>query len=464
MTAFFTDQRVAIPMAVGIVLVGFLVARQISARSGWRPAGPLILLAATPLIPNIRLGLHLSADDLLPIVGLGILVWQGQLPSWPRSTLFRIGLISVALATVARIASAIANGSGIADGLAMMVEAIGRPVLLVAIVAYVAAAQPPERRRQVVATAVAAIGTFEAAFGLFAYMVRLPSHIGIQPIAAWKESLGGCGARITGTLGLGANHIGAVLVLTIPVTIGLAIRSEGRRRWIWAGAGALQGAALVLTFTRTSMILAGLAVLALLLYHRQLKLLLVTGVMAAGLLLGVVSVACQPKSGGEPTGPDQGAIGAITDRFGDSTDRAALWYSASLVMLDHPLFGVGLGEIKSVIVSNPARYVHTPFGTAASSAHNTILLAGAETGVLGAFGTLVLNIVIGLAALIWIIRGRRTPIVSAAGLAVGAFLVQGMLNNLFTVGVTGVLLALMVGTYASAVTDDLEPPPEATSD
>jgi O-antigen ligase len=459
MTAFFTDQRVAIPLAVGIVVVAFLAARQISAIARWRPAGPLVLLAATPLVPNIVIGLHLSTDDVLPLVGLGLLVWQGPLPSWPRSRLFQIALIAVFLATVARVLSAIANGTDLGDSFAMLVEAVGRPVLLVAIAAYIATAQPPGRRRDLVATAIGVVGSLEAAFGLIAYLVPLPSHIGINPIATWKETLGGCGARITGTLGLGANHIGALFVVTIAVSAGLAIKHEGRWRWIWAGATAAQGAALVLTFTRTSIILAALAFLALMVYHRQVRLLLITTAISAALLLGVMSVACQPKSGAPPPGPGSGVgvIRAITDRFGDSTDRAALWYSSTLVMLDHPLFGVGLGKIKEAISSNPSRYVHTPFGAATSSSHNTILLAGAETGVLGALAMLVLNVVLGLAALVWIVRGRRNPLISAAGFAVGAFLAQGMLNNLFTVGVTGVLLALMVGAFASALGDELDP-------
>ena len=458
MTSFFTDQRVAVTLAIGILLVAFLAARQISSMARWRPAGPIALLAATPLIPNIRLGLHLSADDLLPLIGLGMLIWQGPLPSWTRSRLFQVALVSLFVATVARVASAIANGTDVADSLAMMIEAIVRPALLLAIAAYVATAQPAERRRTFVATAVAIVGTFEAAFGLLAYVVPLPDHIGLQLLAAWKESLGGCGARITGTLGLSANHVGAVFIVTIPVTIALAINQQGWRRWMWTAATATQGVALILTFTRSSIILAAVVFVALLLYHRQVKLLLVALALSAVLLLSVTTPTCQPKQGAPPANGGQGGgIAVITNRLGDNTDRLALWYSATVAMLDHPIFGVGLGRLQAVVASNPDRYVRTPFGIAGSTAHNTILLAGAETGVLGAIATLVMNGVLTLAALFWIWRGRHQPLVSAAGFAVGAFLVQGMFNNLFTVGVTGVLLALMVGTFASALTESTDP-------
>lgn len=451
MTSFVNDQRFAIPIAIVVLLVGFIAARQISAWTRWRPAGPIALLAATPLIPNIRLGLHLSADDLLPLIGLGLLIWQGPLPSWTRSRVFRVALVSVIVATVARVASAIANGTDVADSLGMLIEAVVRPALLVGIAAYVATAQPAERRRDLVATAVAIVGTFEAVFGLIAFTVRLPEHIGLQPLAAWKESLGGCVGRISGTLGLGANHVGAVFVLTIPLTIGLAIRQRGRRRWMWAAAAAVQGAALILTFTRSSIILGVVVALALLIYHRQLKLLLVVLAVSATVLFAATSVACQPAEGAPPKTNGQGTIGTITDRLADNTDRPALWYSATLMMLDRPIFGVGLGRIQAVIASDPERYKHTPFGTASSTAHNTILLAGAETGVVGGFASLVLNVTLGLAALMWVARGRHRPLISAAGFAMGAFLIQGMLNNLFTVGVTSVLLALVVGTFASVL-------------
>lgn len=457
MTSFFTDQRFVIPIAIGILLVAFLAARQISAVARWRRAGPIALLAAAPLIPNIRLGLHLSGDDLLPLAGLAILIWQGPLPAWTRSRLFRIALVSLLIATVARVASAIANGTDVPDSIGMMIEAVVRPALLVGIAAYVATAQPATMRRNLVAKAVAIVGTFEGAFGLVAYTLPLPDHIGLQPIAAWKESLGGCGARITGTLGLSPNHIGALFIVTIPVTIALAINQQGWRRWMWTAAAAAQWAALILTFTRTSIILGAVVSVALLLYHRQVKLLLVALALSVGLLLSVTTLACQPKPGAPPANGGQGGgIAVISNRLGDSTDRLALWYSATVAMLDHPVFGVGLGRLQAVIASNPDRYVHTPFGTARSTAHNTILLAGAETGVLGGFATLVLNAVLAIAALAWIRRGRNKPIVSAAGFAVGAFLGQGMFNNLFTVGVTGVLLALMVGTFASALTESTD--------
>src|SRR4029079_787141 len=126
------------------------------------------------------------------------------------------------------------------------------------------------------------------------------------------------------------------------------------------------------------------------------------------------------------------------------------------ITLDHPLAGVGLGGMADTLKADP-RYSRTPYGTATSSAHNTVLLAGAETGVAGALAAAAINIGLALVALrcAWRGRTRHDPLLAAAALAILAFLAQGMFNNLFEVGATGVLLALLVGAFASG--DHAEP-------
>jgi hypothetical protein len=70
--------------------------------------------------------------------------------------------------------------------------------------------------------------------------------------------------------------------------------------------------------------------------------------------------------------------------------------------------------------------------------------------LLGAASTLALNIILGLCALRLLVLGTRyPPVYSAAGLAIIAFLGQGMLNNLFTVPATGTLLAILIGAFAT---------------
>jgi O-antigen ligase len=355
---------------------------------------------------------------------------------------------------LARVISALVNGGDAGGTFSMLAKAVARPVLLVGIAAYVAFALPEDLRRRFVALAIAAVGTFEAAFGLVAFAIPLPGGVGIEAARRLTSLYGVCPGRIAGTLGLSPNHLGAVFVVTLPVTIGQALKRTGWQQWAWTGAAVLQVAALVLTFTRSS-ILLGLAVTVIfLLVYRQVLLLAAITAASGVVLFAMLSVGCQtsPGQNGLPGDP----LGVVGGRFSDGNDRLALWYAAAHITLDNPLAGVGLGGMADTLKSDP-KYSRTPYGTATSSAHNTILLAGAETGVAGALAAAAINIGLALVALgcAWRGRKRHDPLLAAAALAILAFLAQGMFNNLFEVGATGVLLALLVGAFASG--DAAEP-------
>ena len=435
-------------LAIGVVVVGGMAARWISRLTSWKPAGPLLLIAAAPTVPFVPLAFSVSLDDLLPIVGLVMLAWRSPVPRLTSDRILLVVLVAVAVTFLVRIASALVNGGDAAGTISMLGKAVARPVLLVGIAAYAAAAVPTGLRQRFVALSLASVGTFEAVFGLLAFAVRLPGGAGLEAANRLTSLYGVCPGRINGTLGLSPNHLGAVFVVTLPFTVGLALRQTGSQRWAWGLAAGLQVAALVLTFTRSS-ILVGVAVtLVLLLVHRKVILLALVAAVSAAFLFVVLSVACSTPSGGHGVPGDP--VGLVGDRFGDSNDRLALWYAAAHITADHPFFGVGLGQMAATVKAEPERYGRTPFGFATSSAHNTILLAGVETGFIGALAAAVINIGLGLVALRCAWRGLRghDPLLAAAALAIGGFLVQGMVNNLFEVGVTGVLLALTAGGFA----------------
>jgi O-antigen ligase len=133
----------------------------------------------------------------------------------------------------------------------------------------------------------------------------------------------------------------------------------------------------------------------------------------------------------------------------DIPDRLALWTSAFLLMIDNPIAGVGPGRMLEAVAANPERYQATAFGEALSTAHNTVLLAGAETGFIGAIGAIGLNLGLAVIAIQVFHRapkGAAGSLQVAAALGLGVFLAQGMVNNLFTVGVTGICAAFLLGT------------------
>jgi O-antigen ligase len=440
-----TQPAMLVVLAAALVVAAILVARQLSQRLAWDPAGPIALIAAAPLMPHVQVIASVSFDDLLPLVGLGMLAWRLHVPRLSRDPLVRGLLVAVLVALAARVGSAVANGGGLEGTVLMLGQAIARPVVLLGMAAYVAAAEPTERRQRVAMIAIASVGTFEAVFGLIAFVVPLPGDVGLQAARELTSVYGVCRGLINGTLGLSANHLGAVFVLSLPLTVALAIRGPGLARWGWLLAASAQSAALVLTSTRSSIFIAGVVAVVLLIYQRRFVLMAAAMVVTTSVLLAFsIAVGCAAS------GSSSGVGGIVGGRISDGNDRLALWYAAGHIMADHPLYGVGLGRMQEVMDEDPVRYKRTPFGAATSSAHNTILLAGAETGFVGALAVAAINVGLAGIALRCLWRGwrRRDVLTAAAGLVIGGYLVQGMVNNLFSIPATSSILALLVGAFA----------------
>lgn len=432
--------------AVALAVAAVLVARWVSKLAGWTPAGPLMLLAATPLIPFAPLALGLSLDDVVPVTGLllvgNAVAWRLE-GSWPFRPLLALGLGGALLAA---LVSAVANAATPLAAAELAFRGAGRLAFLAAVAMLVAAISPSLRRREFLARGLAVIGVIQATVGLIAYALRLPTGMGLEPTRKHSILHNQVPGRISGTLGLAADFMGAIFLFTIPLAAALAMQARTRRsQTIWWSAVLVQFLALLLTYTRSSLALV-VAVLAVLLAARA-RLRWLLPIVALLLLILLTTPALE--------------------RFvKDVPDRFALWTSAARLMADHPLTGVGPGRMLQTARSDPARYQSTPYGPAVSNAHNTVLLAGAETGVLGGAGILLLNVGLGLTALAVVVRNRRPgrpELPLAAGLAMLAFLAQGMVNNLFTVGVTSTLAATMTGCYLAGDdrTSDGPDPPSA---
>jgi hypothetical protein len=437
-------------LAGAIAAAGVFVARNVDRIVGERPAGALVLVAMTPLIPFIGIGFGVSLDDVLPVLGFGMagvhLARERALPvPAPRWTVW-LALAAAGLLFVAAAISSVANGEGLVSGLRLFVRGAGHMLLVFGIgaVAAISIARRP-RLREVVCLALAGVGTFEALFGLAAYVGVLPGQIGLQAMGRGSALFGDVPGRVTGTTAIAANYAGAVLLITVLVTAGLALAAVTRRdRAIGWASVAVQMVALGLTFSRAPLALAVAGLVALIVL-RSRAILLVPMVLAV-----IVAVLLSP----------------LRERFlEDSTNRLALWWSAFLIMIDHPLTGSGPGLSRVVARANPERYVFTDLGRAPATAHNAILHGGAEMGVLGLLGfllTYVLLAAVGLLAALRAVRAGDTLLLALA-LALGGFLAQGMVNNLMTVGMTSVLGGLLAGTVASGLLSDAPAPVPAGS-
>jgi O-antigen ligase len=429
----------------GLAGVALVVAGRISKLAGWAPAGPLVLLAAAPLVPFVPLALGLSLDDVVPLTGLlmlGSAVGWRLSGSWPYRRLLVAGL---GCALLACLVSAVANAATPLAAAELTFRGAGRLVVLVAVALTVAASSPKLRTREFLSRALVVVGVMQAVIGLAAYTVRLPGGIGLEPTRKYSVLHNQVPGRVSGTLGLAADFLGAVFLLTIPLAAALALQARTRRwRVIWWSAVLVQFFALLLTYTRSSLGLVLVVLAALLAARARLRMLLPVVALVVLVLLTTPTL----------------------ERFvKDVPDRFALWTSAARLLADHPLTGVGPGRMLERARSDSSRYQHTPYGPAVSNAHNTVLLAGAETGLLGAAGVLLLNLGLGLAAVAVVLRNWRpegSELPLAAGLAFLAFLAQGMVNNLFTVGVTSILAATLAGCFLAGHGDGADragPPP-----
>jgi O-antigen ligase len=410
------------------------LARRVGRRTGWKASGPFLLVAATPLVPNEPVLFGFSLDDVLPVVGVALML---PLVPWHRVRSFRwrpslgtsIAFIGIATMIVAASTSAVLNAGEPFELVRLLVRGAGRLAFLLVIVISLAALGSSDRARTFSAHAIAAVGIFEAVFGLLAYFIGLPLNAGLEAARGSSVLVGTIPGRISGTIGTSPNFIGAILMMSILVTAGLALRTPGSRaRWWWWAAVVVQVGALTLTYTRVSLGLVIVALVVLVVLRSRPILLAPVGVVLALVAL----------------------FTPMLSRFAsDIPDRLALWTSALLLMLDHPVAGVGPGGMLDAAAANPERYRVTAFGQALSTAHNTVLLAGAETGILGAIGALILNVGLVIVVVEVFRRAPRGPADSlqvAAALGLGTFLAQGMVNNLFTVGVTGICAAFLLGT------------------
>jgi O-antigen ligase len=461
-TADDLSPLVPVSLTIALAVIGAVAGYLIARRTDWAPAGGLALLCATPLVPHVPVLSGLSLDDILPLLGIGFLALTVDLRRVRTLRMPWLLAVGLVLAIAAGIVSSIYNASSPTQAVTMLLRSPSRYTYLAVIALLVTLAQPTERRRTFVARSMAVLGTTEAVFGLAAFFLPL-GGIGLEPTRRFSVLYFEVPGRIAGTLGISPNFLGAIFILTILLTAGLATDArDGRERALLWASVLIQSLALTLTFTRASLGLA-IALLAVMLLIRGRIRFIVPVLLVVG--LGFATTPSGAADTGVPGTSGSGPPVAIQRLTSDVPDRLALWYSATLMMLDHPLTGVGPGRTVDVASSNPSRYIDTPLGAATNSAHNTVLLAGAELGVLGATGALLVNLGIALAAFRIILapRRRNLPAIETAGaIAVLGYLAQGMVNNLFNVAAAGVVFAVVAGAYVIRI--ERAPSAQSTAD
>lgn len=169
--------------------------------------------------------------------------------------------------------------------------------------------------------------------------------------------------------GMGPVQISMLLALGIVILLVMADRVNFIRRVIYSGLAAIAILVMVLTFSRNGLYLT---VLALVIYYflfskfswRTITILILLSVLGTYLFNSAMNIAGS----------------AFTERYADlnTTNRNLLVAYGWRIFLDNPILGVGTSNYYDVVAR--AEY----FGTA-TGAHNEIIRAAAEHGILGLF-------------------------------------------------------------------------------
>jgi O-antigen ligase len=210
---------------------------------------------------------------------------------------------------------------------------------------------------------------------------------------------------------LGVIELGTVLGQLIPVMVAALLKelSAGRRRTAAFFALALAAASLAMTqnCSRQTLIAApALSLLMLWAYrrhfssHKHRRLLLVLTLVALVTLLPLAAGGGKRFLGALKPGPESALVLNESE-----TGRVNMWRFGWNVFLEHPILGAGPGAFRSLVLEH--RQAGGRPHLAHFHAHQAFIQVLAETGLLGFFGFLALNLA--PLSLIWPHRRSRDP-------------------------------------------------------
>jgi putative inorganic carbon (hco3(-)) transporter len=355
---------VVAPVALAVVAAGFvlaIVAVGDSTAALVSVAAPLAIVAATLYRPAIGIALVALAYPLElgtgvgPVPGNGILIgalgagWVAQrfvlkTLAWRRTRLD----LPVALFAAATLLSLAGFGGYFSEQVGGLVTAfMGFALFLIV-------AQTLRGSRET-----------------FVVIAAVLVSVLVQIVAAALAVLSGSQAiseqtRLTGTLG-DPNHFAGSLLLLLPLTIALATASSRRWMLVPAALAAIASAVtLVATLSRGAWLglLVAVAVLLWLLPGRRLRIGLLAGAAVAAVVIAGLSGPIAARLSPHATGP----VEMLNSRW-------RVWTAATAMTIQHPVFGVGVGNFRHYYPAygiRPANVDH---------AHNLWLNIAAERGI-----------------------------------------------------------------------------------
>ncbi|RFU38805.1 O-antigen ligase family protein [Actinomadura logoneensis] len=423
--------------------LGRLLARSrtLWARPSWLVAFTVLSVAVPTGGGRVGTGAHASPGDAVSLV---LVVIAGAL--WTRARIQGRDPVFVPRA-VALVLAGLVVAAGIttvasADSAAGLVGWVRQTQVLVLVPLAVMVSLRDRRDVAIVVGALVALGTGEAAFGVW-------------------QTFTGNGALYAGRLVRAVGTFGALDVMAMATLCGIVLIAvvalaltapDGRRRAAWLAVAAVVAAGLVCSLSRGSWIAALVGVLVVLLrFDARLTLRLGLSALAAS----VVVVGGFGVGAGTVGTRTESILAAVNDPDRSVGDRYNLWETAARMWEDHPGTGVGpknfpayrdayapLGLSGGSDTADAATgYVREPL----LSPHDQYLMFLSEQGLLGA-GAFVLALG-ALHAGLW--RGRRDTADGHWLMCVGvtsAMTVNFLYSDMG--GPTTVLMGIMLGVAA----------------
>lgn len=371
-------------------------------------------VGTSALVPDIGFHTPIGSDDILPVVATvlgGAYFLFKPMPNMGPVVLLLLALLALGIL------------SNIFVPEHLLVRALVRgPVrvafYLIFVLGFISVIE--ELNGQKVLAFCAFCALIEALFGLSAFFLDYigPWNVGVYFTEEPSQSLAGTGwGRIVGTFntwnGQGMNFVSGYLMIFVPVLLALGFSQQGLKRVAWLGAGLLVATAMLLTYTRMSLVAGVLGAVAAFMVMGKPK------VVVSVVISGLLGIFLTP---------------GLAQRFLDKNDRIKLYAASIDAALQSPWLGHGDIAYLEYIFATSNRY-HTMFGIAGSTPHNSILYAFFRYGIGGAILTGLLL----LAPILYFAYQARTThgtarIFSLSGVAAFvSFALQSQTNNLLDV-------------------------------
>ena len=360
------------PFVLAIIYLSLLIS--IALRSSFWLVGILIFLH--PLLPYYPIEALRGAalQDIFFIFSIPLLLMTVPLKNRRRA--YPLVIPYFALASWALI-SAFATQENLPEFLVAFAKGTGRPLIIAITALFVATAMSDFKRSTLLYKLISLSATFQALIGILAFVFNIEIvagdlHLGVINLPYQMAAEVSISRRLHGTFCTG-NLTGAYFVAILPLTLSLIINSKKLLEKIfWVASFFLQTSALILTFTRASLVAAGFALI--------LFILLLTKSGQLKISLFILFLLFSAFTVLQTILPEGIIIAKSRFLTARPEVRLAPAWAGLMMLAEHPIWGVGVDNAVPLMESDP-RYSRTPFGETYVRPHNSFIFIGAELGL-----------------------------------------------------------------------------------